>query len=173
MARLISYDWPGNGRELENQVESVLDPEHFRRGDEIRVEVAAFDGIERGHFVSSATTVIQNSAPIISSEPSYELAGSGRYQYAVQAEDPDGDRPLRYEIITGPEGMRIDVVTGVVTWEVPENASGSFDIELSVTDSHGGKTLQRYALDISWEEPPAAAAPDESPESPAAREDSF
>jgi hypothetical protein len=167
------FRWRKNGRELEGQVGEVLEPDQFRRGDEIRVEVAAFDGIERGHFVSSATVVVQNSAPIILSEPSYEMAGSRRYQYAVKAEDPDGDLPLRYEILEGPDDMRIDIVTGLVTWSVPESASGAFDIELSVQDSHGGRTLQRYALDIRWEEPPPAAAPDESSESPTTREDSL
>jgi hypothetical protein len=175
------FRWRKNGRELEGQTDEVLEPDQFRRGDEIRVEVAAFDGVERGHFVSSASIVVQNSAPIILSEPSYEMAGSGRYRYALQAEDPDGDLPLRYELLEGPTNMKVDIVTGVVTWRVPEQASGSYDVELSVQDSHGGKTLQRYALDIRWEDPAPAptAAPaesgesDEAPEPPTASEDSL
>jgi hypothetical protein len=96
-----------------------------------------------------------NSAPQITSQPSYELAEGNIYQYRVSAVDADEDRPLRFELDEGPAGMRVDLVSGLVSWKVPDDAGGKYPVSISVSDPHGGQTQQSYVLELNWETVPA------------------
>ncbi len=125
------------------------------RDDRVSLEVAGFDGTDLGPWARSDALRIGNSAPAITTQPAYTLNSEGAYQYAVNASDPDGDAPLKYELIDSPAGMRVDPASGVVTWMVPRDANGTYSIELSVSDPHGARTLQRYSLDLSWGSDPA------------------
>jgi hypothetical protein len=100
--------------------------------------------------------VVANAPPAITTQPNYALSGSGQYSYEVAAKDPDGDRPLKYEIVQGPQGMSVDIVSGVVTWRVPGDAKGVYPIELAVSDPYGGKTTQKYSLSVDWNDTPAS-----------------
>lgn len=155
----LRYEWYINDSFVEDVSGAVLSPGRFRRGDLIWVRVTPSDGVDAGRATESAKLAVHNSAPIIVSEPSYELAGEALYEYKVVAKDPDGDHPLRYELARAPAGMKIDLVTGLITWTVPDHAAGLYEIELTVTDPYGGAASQRYSIDIAWEEP-APAAPD-------------
>lgn len=150
------YRWYVDDRRIDTQ-DAELPPRTTKRGNRVEVELAGFDGTDLGRWVRSDALLIGNSAPSITTEPTYTLNTDGLYQYAVNASDPDGDQPLTYELLEAPSGMRVDASSGIVTWEVPRDADGSFQIELSVSDPHGARTLQRYSLDLSWGTSPAAA----------------
>ncbi len=158
------YRWWRNGALIPGQTGPTLAPQQFHRRDEVRVEAAATDGFEQGTWVTSALRTIANTPPRILSQPNYQLGGPSRYEYAIEADDPDGDSPLRYELLSGPKGMRLDVVTGQVTWLVPPGTEGVQDVEIAVSDPHGGQARQRYALDVRWAEPgaPPASTEEES-----------
>lgn len=151
------YRWFKNGQVLPDQTGPRLTPGTVKRGDQLSVQVVANDGTEVGPATTSSAITIQNASPAITSQPNYELGGSGHYSYDVAAKDPDGDEPLRYELLQAPPGMTVDVTSGRVTWEVPANASGTYAIQLAVSDGYGGKTLQDYALALDWNEAPANA----------------
>ena len=53
--------------------------------------------------------------------------------------------------------MEIDLVSGTVTWTVPDGVGGKYPVTLFVTDAHGGRTQQSYVLDLRWESVPANA----------------
>jgi hypothetical protein len=150
------YAWYVNGELIEGENASTLPGGKLKRGDELRVSVAAFDGSTEGDRVLSRPVSIHNSSPRIESQPSFSLNDQGIYAYQIVAEDPDGDRPLRYRLVEGPPGMRVDYTTGEVTWSLPADAAGRHDIELSVSDAHGGDVRQTYTLELSWEEEPAS-----------------
>ena len=160
----FTYQWYLNGKLVEDVTGAAMSSDRLHRGDKIAVRVAPTDGTEAGSAAESATLEIKNSPPVISSEPSHELAGAARYEYQVEAADPDGDSPLRYDLKRGPDGMKIDLVTGLITWRVPQHAAGLYEIELSVIDPYGGASSQRYSLDVSWEGPAPASASDEAAE---------
>jgi hypothetical protein len=162
----FSYDyrWIRNGQPISGVSGSRLPPGTVKRGDTLAVEVLARDSEGPGPSVVSAAIAIQNSSPTITSQPNYELGASGHYSYDVAAKDPDGDDPLRYELVEAPPGMTVDVTSGHVTWDVPADAKGTYQIELAVSDGYGGKTLQHYALALEWNETPASAS-----EAPAAK----
>lgn len=148
------YRWYVGGAQLGTEGPE-LPPNTLKRDDQVYVEAAAFDGTDLGPWVQSDALRIGNSAPAITTQPGYTLDSDGFYQYAVNARDPDGDAPLRYELIEAPPGMSVDPASGVVRWNVPRDAAGRYTIELSVSDPYGASTLQRYSLDLSWGAPPA------------------
>ncbi len=152
------HRWWRNGAQIPGQTGPTLAPEHFQRRDEVRVEAAATDGFDQGTWVSSALRTIANSAPRILSKPNYQMGGPSRYEYAIEADDQDGDTPLRYELVEGPDGMRVDVVSGRVIWLVPPGTKGVQNVVIAVTDPLGGQSQQRYALDVRWEQPSAQQA---------------
>jgi hypothetical protein len=157
----LAYRWFRNDELIEGQRQASLDASLIGRGDAMRVEVKALDEESEGDWVTSRIVMVQNAPPQITSEPSYSLSPTGHYEYAIGAEDPDGDGPLRYELVEGPAGMKVDLVTGLVSWHVPPNARGDYAIEVSVNDPHGGAANQRYAIEVRWDDAPAA--PDEEP----------
>jgi hypothetical protein len=160
----FEYRWFKNGEPLENASEPVLSSDLLRRGDIVRVEVRPFDDEESsGSWTSSAPVTIRNAPPMITSKPRYQIDQPGRYTYAVEAKDPDGDLPLRFELIEGPNNARLDVVSGELDWAVPGDAHGSYPIEVAVHDPHGASARQRYTIDLRWEDAPANAAPPRPP----------
>ncbi len=90
------------------------------------------------------------------------------FRYAVEAEDPDGDRLLRYRLDEAPEGMVIDSVLGEVSWRPAQGQTGVHPVKIVVRDSSGLETSQSFQVTVreaSTEEgagaegsaPPAAA----------------
>ena len=151
----FSYEWFVNGRPVANHSGESLPEGRFRRGDEVYVSVVASDPYESSESVESGVLTVPNGGPVITSDPSQATVGARRYRYVVKAEDPDGDRPLRYGLVEGPDGMQVDLLSGVVSWKVPGDARGSYPVELSVSDPLGGETRQRYTVEIRWERAPA------------------
>ena len=134
------YRWYVDDSRIDAQG-AELPPRTARRASRVSVEVAGFDGTDLGRWTRSDALLVGNSAPGITTQPTYTLNADGVYQYAVNATDPDGDQPLTYELLQAPSGMRVDPTSGIVTWAVPRDADGSFQIELSVSDPHGARTL--------------------------------
>jgi hypothetical protein len=149
-----SYRWAVNGAPVDGAQGPRLAPGALARGARVAVEVSGNDGIEDGEWVSSDPVFIANAKPKITTQPVYGLASPGRYVYEVKAEDADGDQPLRFELTEGPPGMAIDLVSGVVSWQLPADAKGSYPVEIAVSDAHGGRSAQRWSLDVSWEPEP-------------------
>ncbi len=152
----LRYRWYVNGNLVDGADAASFEPGRARRGDLVSVAVLASDRQNESEWVDAKSQAVSNAPPDISSEPLYELADENVYRYQVVAKDPDGDRPLRYTLIAGPEGMSMDLVGGNLTWTVPRDVGGIFPIELSVTDGHGGETRQRYSLELRWEAVPAS-----------------
>jgi hypothetical protein len=165
----LRYRWYRNGQPIADATGPRLSSGTGHRGEQIAVQVQATDGDAEGPWVGSTPVVLANAAPGITTQPNYALSGSGQYSYEVAAVDPDGDRPLKYELIQGPPGMSVDVASGRVTWRVPADAKGVYPIEVAVSDPYGGKTTQQYSLAVDWGQAPAAARPSATPP-PAARD---
>ena len=162
----FEYTWWVNERELSDRSD-VLDTTRLRRGDEVRVRVVATDGYSRSNEVMSQPIRVENSPPKIVSAPAN--AGDGDvYRYHVKAEDPDGDRRLRFRLEEAPPGMTIDPISGELVWTPPASAVGTHSVAVVVDDLQGGVAEQRFSVVIGEEEPektetaaapPAPAAP--------------
>lgn len=154
----LQYRWYINGQRVPDATGASLAPGRAHRGDAVEAEVSASDATGEGAWVRSPVIDIRNSPPVITSRPSEGTVGGGRYSYQLRAEDPDGDRPLRYALVEGPTGLVVDLVSGIVSWQVPDGEGGAFAVRVSVADPHGALTEQGYTLTLSWDTEPASAA---------------
>lgn len=164
------YRWSANDEEVEGARET-FDTRPYKHGDYFQVTVIANDGELDSHPVTSDPIEMPNRPPeIVSTPPSVNEAGEFRYQ--VKAEDPDGDRLLRYSLGQGPEGMTVDSISGEVFWKPSEKQTGTHTVIIAVKDNQGTVGMQEFRLDIRLSEPapsetvqPAPAEPEaESPD---------
>lgn len=79
--------------------------------------------------------------------PDATNTGQSVYEYQVESNDPD-DNNVRYTLTEGPSGMSIDSVSGLVTWPVPPNISGVFDVGITAHDGLGGVDVQEFQLNV-------------------------
>jgi hypothetical protein len=165
----LSYRWLRNGQPIGDGEGPRLEPGAGHRGEVVVLQVRGSDGSAESEWIASAPLTLGNAPPEITTQPNYTLSGSSRYDYEVAARDPDGDRPLKYELVEGPPGMAVDIVSGRVSWQVPGSAKGVYPIELRVSDPYGGKTTQSYSLAVDWSEVPASASEAAKPSPAAAR----
>ena len=167
----LSYRWTVNDRLVElDDARNSFDTTSLKRGDRIAVRVIASDGDDESEAFSPPSLILGNGAPKVTSTPPPGMGADGVYRYAVEASDPDRDRSLRYELTAGPEGARVDPVSGEITWTPTFQQTGTHPIEVVVRDGHGGETKQRFEVTVKAvvEGPAAAAQPpaNEAPEDP-------
>jgi hypothetical protein len=156
----VSYRWYKNGTLIPGATSARLPAGSAHHGDKISVEASASDGTDASPWVASSTVVLANAKPVITTQPGYEMGPTGVYSYEIGAKDPDGDEPLRYELVQGPKGMSVDESSGAVTWTVPQDAKGNNEIQIAVSDAYGGRVTQRWVLSVDWNQPPASATPE-------------
>ncbi len=142
------YKWEKNGIVLPGEETGILEPNRFKKRDSITVTVTPNDGEASGKPKKSEAMIIANSPPIIVSSPPTKIEGNV-YTYQMKAEDPDND-PVLFTLRTGPNGMVINKETGLIQWEVLRGGQGSHLVEVEASDSEGGKSFQRYTLDIQF-----------------------
>jgi hypothetical protein len=104
-----------------------------------------------------AETVIDNKAPSISSTPIKTALVGTQYQYKVVASDADGDK-LNYELISGPDGMIIDPVAGLIVWTPTAAQVGDQIVTLRVSDGTAAVT-QTYNVVVTKSLPPVNNKP--------------
>jgi hypothetical protein len=73
---------------------------------------------------------------------------NGAFQYCIEAEDPDGDRRLRYRLLKGPDGMTVDPVLGDVRWKPAADQAGTHPIDLVVEDPDGAASAQSFEITV-------------------------
>ena len=143
------YQWMVNDEPVVGQDEQFLAHSHFRRGDQVRVEVTPYDGEEFGMVLRSAPVVIGNSPPEIVSNPPARMEDS-TFRYAVQTVDVDGD-PLTFSLEgETPEGLEIDPATGLIQWKPAASGSeGTYVFQVVAEDSEGAKSVQQITLNYT------------------------
>ncbi|MBK7950151.1 MAG: hypothetical protein IPK00_15680 [Deltaproteobacteria bacterium] len=65
---------------------------------------------------------------------------------------------LRFELLKGPQGMRVDPATGVVEWRPGTSQRGRFDVEVGVLDQWGSGVAQSFAIHADPRVAPPASA---------------
>ncbi len=142
----ISYEWTKNG-ELAGNGKRIEAP--LRRGDKVSVKITPFDGETYGRSGFLDREII-NLPPMIIEDKKFRFDGK-IYTYQIKATDPDGDT-LTYSLKSAPSGMTIDTSKGLIKWNVPPEFTGKTPITVSVTDGHGGESLQSLTLEIRSEQ---------------------
>ncbi len=88
-----------------------------------------------------------NSAPVLDTDPPLQATVAEEWRYALSATDPDG-HPVFYVLLSGPEGMTVDVNTGEVLWTPSTQSPAEQAVTLGVFDARGALALQRFVLDV-------------------------
>jgi hypothetical protein len=140
------FSWRVNGRPVEAQGPR-FSTEGLKRGDRVQARALATDGESETPPLDSAPVPLGNSAPTIVSTPG-GVSADGRFRYALEANDPDGDRNLRYHLAAGPDGAQVDPLLGEVTWAANREHVGKHAFEVVVTDGQGGEARQRFEVDV-------------------------
>jgi hypothetical protein len=160
----LEYRWLVNG-EVTRQRERTFSTAGLRRGDRVQVKVRARDGDSASGVLTSEELVLGNSPPEIAGIPKAEREGDA-FRYRFEAEDPDGDRSLRWSLAEAPAGMTIDPIYGVATWRPGKEQAGTHTIEVQVSDNHGDGSSLRFQVTATVSEKtaqgdaqPAAPAP--------------
>lgn len=99
-------------------------------------------------YLLSVTTGAGNTPPVIITSPTGSAVYGQLYNYDVDATDADGDS-LSYLLVSAPQGMTIDSVTGIIAWTPLVTQGGTHPIEIRVEDGRGGYAIQRFGLYVS------------------------
>ncbi len=138
------FRWWGNDKLIQEGEAETLPVSVFTPRDVLIVEVIPHDAASQGNPVKSIPFTIGNSPPKILSLPRNPV-DRGRYEYMVQAMDPEGD-PIAFNLEVGPPGMVINKMTGEIVWEPPSDMRGTFRVKIVVEDKEGGSAFQEFTL---------------------------
>jgi hypothetical protein len=158
----IRTTWFVDGREVETD-RPVLARSHFSRGSHVRASVVAIDHQGESRALATDEVVVSNAPPRITTFPT-GFDATGSFAYALGATDPDGDRNLAFDLVSGPAGMRLDAHESIVTWRPSPRQTGTHLVHLEVRDGHGG--LQSQAFELRAPAPQADVALAEHTRSP-------
>lgn len=95
-----------------------------------------------------------NDGPIfVSAPPTYAIVGE-RFQYPIDALDPNGDR-VSLQLLLAPERMVLDAESGLLVWQPRESDLGTHSIVVRAEDEWGAVQLHEFSLHtIRPNEPP-------------------
>lgn len=86
-----------------------------------------------------------NDPPVFDTLPKLTALVGKSYTYDANAHDPNAD-PVKFALLTSPDGMTIDPDSGILSWAPGVNDVGSHDVTIRATDGRGGATDQHYIL---------------------------
>lgn len=91
---------------------------------------------------------LSNAGPEIGSSPRPAAVAGQTYQYDVNATDDDGD-VLSYSLVSGPAGMTIDPIFGLISWPTTAASVGAHPVTVRASDCCGGNDEQPFTVTIT------------------------
>ncbi|MEM8735110.1 MAG: putative Ig domain-containing protein, partial [Planctomycetota bacterium] len=88
---------------------------------------------------------------ITSFPPTQAFVGNG-LRYTIAAIDREGD-PLKYSLLTAPDGMSIVEETGEIVWTPTIDQVGNQQVAIQVSDGIGGASTQAFVISVADGEP--------------------
>ena len=139
------YRWFRNGRALPD-TGATLSIASLAQGDHVTAEAIASDGINESAPVRSNDLPIDNRPPHFTSQPTAPSLTDDVFRYQAAATDDEGDA-LRYELVSGPQGMSMDA-DGSLRWTLPTGSDrkGEFPVTIRVVDTKGGEARQEFKV---------------------------
>jgi hypothetical protein len=142
------FAWLLNGQPVRGASAASFDTSKLKRGDRLQAHVRVSDGEAWSPVAESMTLTLGNRAPSFAALPPIE-ASDGALRVDLVAEDPDGDRSLRFRLVQGPQGMTVDPVSGRLSWRPGAGAVGTHAVEVAVGDSFGAESAMRFELNVA------------------------
>ena len=111
-------------------------------------------GIAQQDFTVTVLPLSGNRPPVFISEPITSIVVHQGFpeDYVYDSEALDGDNDvLEYSLVSGPDGISVDVATGEVLWMVSADNPGTevYPVELLVADGNGGFDRQSYSIEVT------------------------
>lgn len=155
---VFSYRWIVNNEDVAAATGPTLDPQHFRKKAWVSCRVVPSWPGGKGEEVRSPYLRIANAAPQLQPAPSAPFEAPGKFQYQIQATDPDGDT-LTYQLVSPrDQGIEVDAQTGLLSWSVSQERAGALkgpvEITFAVLDGDGGQTQASLTLQFSPKKAP-------------------
>ena len=152
----ILYEWVVAGKVVGREKEFDTSP--LSPGDIVELRARLDFGDQTSRLVSAKyITLARGEAPRITSEPLAGIEG-GIFNYQIRAASAGPGSNLSYELLEGPEGMKVDPKSGLVSWRPGSEQRGAFKIEVAVRDRFGNGNAQSFTISVD--------APQSSPASP-------
>ena len=143
-----TFEWLLNGQPVRGADQARFDTSKLQRGDRLQARVRVSDGEAESPLAESMTLELANRAPRFLGLPSV-AASDGAFHTDLQAEDPDGDRNLRFRVVQGPPGLTVDAISGRLSWRPGQDAAGTHPVEVAVGDSFGAESAMRFDLTVT------------------------
>jgi choice-of-anchor A domain-containing protein len=89
-----------------------------------------------------------NRAPTIDTVEVLSASINSQYLFPIEASDPDIGDALAFSIESGPEGLRIEGVSGVISWSPSEEHVGQHSFVVKVTDLGGLSASREFVIDV-------------------------
>lgn len=136
-----------------------LDTTSLAPGDSVTLcaRLAFLDQRVTRSVTSRPLVLTRGGAPEIVSQPLAGLEG-GAFSYQVRANSMAVGARLSYELLEGPEGMKVEPATGLVSWRPKEDQRGEFKVEVAARDQWGSGTAQWFKMRVDGSESMPASA---------------
>ncbi len=124
-----------------------------------RVVAAASDVLCASSVASAHPSTLRPTppqAPAVVSTPAMIAFSGLAHRYDVDAAD-SGAEALVYRLVSGPTGMSIDAVSGLLSWTASDAQVASHEVVVEVEDASGSTAEQRFAIAVEnpVNDPPA------------------
>lgn len=144
----LKYQWMKDGVEIPKANEVSLSGSLLKKKRWIAVKVTPYRGESALAPVRSSPVWVFNSPPQITEEKkALAIRQDSPLILQVKAIDADND-PITFSLDTSIEGMTIDPMTGIITWQTLQKKSGRYQVKVTVADNDGGKSSQMLTLEI-------------------------
>ncbi|MCP4967960.1 MAG: hypothetical protein GY926_22335, partial [bacterium] len=89
-----------------------------------------------------------NRAPVFVDDVPTDASVGQELRFTAVAEDPDNQSVI-YDVLSGPDGLVIDAVTGEVTWIPTADDNIQVPVVIQAFDSQGAVAVQRFVLNVA------------------------
>ncbi len=142
----FQFRWLRNDKVVSEGSENTVVLSELAQSDILTVEATPYDSDGAGKPLRAAPLVVGNNPPRILSVPMM-MSSAEIYEYAVRAEDPDGD-PVSFELEGAPSGMTIDRAAGQVVWRPGVGISGTHHVKIIAADGKGARVWQEFDVSV-------------------------
>lgn len=147
----VLYEWRVGNRVV--GTEDELDTRDLMAGDRVTlVAKLEFEGRTTGPVRSAPFQLSRGDAPKIVSNPQTGIE-AGVFRYQLRASSGESGAIISYEVLSGPDGLSVNEVSGLVLWRPGRDQRGAFKIELAAKDQWGTGAAQSFEISV---DPPGA-----------------
>lgn len=92
--------------------------------------------------------VVEDDAPVITSEAPERVMVGTDLTYDVAVSDPTPDDTRTFSLLEAPTGMTVDVATGLISFIPDETMVGMHPVSVQVADTEGNTAVQSWDLEV-------------------------